>query len=67
MAYFHLNRREEAQKLIERSVKLDDGCMSRFNLGTFLYESRQYEAATSHFRHALRLCRNENQTVKVLQ
>ena len=61
VAYFHLNRRDEAQKLIERSVKLDDGCMSRFNLGTFLYESRQYEAATSHFRHALRLCRNENQ------
>jgi tetratricopeptide (TPR) repeat protein len=61
VAYFHLNRRAEAQKLIERSVKLDDGCMSRFNLGTFLYESQQYYSAIKHFRHALRLCRKSKQ------
>jgi len=58
VAYYHLNRKVEAQQLIESSVKLDDGCMARFNLGAFLYDSRQYESAATHFRHALRLCRN---------
>merc|ERR1711871_109079 len=62
VAYFHLNRRAEAQKLIELSVKLNDGCMARFNLGTFLFESRQFRSAAKHFRHALRLCREARQS-----
>ena len=44
VAYYHLNRKVEAQQLIENSVKLDDGCMARFN-GAFLYDSRQYRSA----------------------
>ena len=33
VAYFHLNRKVEAQQLIESSVKLDDGCMPDLTWG----------------------------------
>jgi tetratricopeptide (TPR) repeat protein len=57
VALYQLGRKDEAQKLIERSIKIDDGCHSRFNLGAFLDECGEVRAAARHFRHAIRMCR----------
>ena len=57
VALYKLGRLEEAQNLIERSVKLNDGCHARFNLGAFLEENGQPRSAARHFRHAIKLCR----------
>merc|ERR1711871_1007264 len=57
VALYQLGRKDEAQKLIERSIKLNDGCHARFNLGAFLDECGEVRAAARHFRHAIRMCR----------
>jgi tetratricopeptide (TPR) repeat protein len=56
VAYIRLGRRMEAKRMMKAALRIQDGCLARFNLGVLLQEqTSSHGMAITQFRAALRM------------
>jgi tetratricopeptide (TPR) repeat protein len=56
VAYIRLGRRTEAKRMMKAALRIQDGCLARFNLGVLLQEhTSSHGMAVTQFRAALRM------------
>lgn len=56
VAYIRLGRRMEAKRMMKAALRIQDGCLARFNLGVLLQDhTTSHSMAITQFRAALRM------------